>query len=53
MTARPTIGVGKVNGGIVKSPRAVPVCSSSVLATAMISPGPATSIGSVRCALHA
>ena len=37
-TARPTIGVGNLIGGSSTSPSDVPVCRSSLLATATMSP---------------
>ena len=46
----PTIGVGKWIVGIAKSPRLAPVCRSSILATATMSPGPASStLETFRC----
>ena len=43
VTARPTIGVGNLSGGSSTSPSDMPVWSSSFLATATMSPGPASS----------
>ena len=41
---------GKWIGGMANSPSVTPVCKSSILATATISPGPASSTGSVSLA---
>ena len=50
VTARPTIGVGNLIGGISSSPSVMPVWSSSFLAMATMSPGPASSMFGVLSA---
>ena len=50
---QPTIGVGNLIGGSTSSPSDSPVCRSSILATATISPALAWSIGMRFAALHA